>query len=213
MEGTSPGYGDRQENMNQLVAEWIWFVGGVLWVVIRYPHHRRSRKIKVARSAGGQRDQMLLMSSLTGLAIIPLIYFITSRLGTGQPWFANYAFNSTLGWIGLVLMIAALAVLYETHRELGRNWSVTLDTRKKHKLIDTGLYAYVRHPMYTGFWLLAFAQAGLMANWVAGLAGIVGWGILYFLRVGREEQLMVETFGDDYRDYMRRTKRVIPLIY
>ena len=194
--------------MTQLIAEWIWFVGGVLWVVIRYPHQRKARKVKVARSVGGQRDQALLISSLTGLAIIPLFYFVT-----GQPAFADYGFRPWLGWLGLVLMIAALAFLYETHRQLGRFWSVTLDTRKKHKLIDTGLYAYVRHPMYGGFWLLAFAQACLLANWIAGLSGIVGWGILYFLRVGREEQLMIETFGDDYRDYMRRTKRVIPLIY
>lgn len=199
--------------MSQLVAEWIWFVGGVLWFVVRYPHQRRSRKTKVARSAGGRHDQWLLASSLTGLAIIPLIYFITSRFGTGQPWFANYTFSPTMGWIGLVVMIAALAFLYETHRQLGRNWSVTLDTRKKHTLVDTGLYGYVRHPMYSAFWLLALAQALLLPNWFAGLAGIVGWGILYFLRVGREEKLMIETFGDDYVAYMRRTKRIIPLIY
>lgn len=194
--------------MTQLIAEWIWFLGGVLWVVIRYPHHRKARKVKIARSVGGQRDQILLISSLTGLAIIPLFYFIT-----GQPSFADYGFRPWLGWIGLILLIAALWFLFETHRELGRNWSVTLDTRKKHKLIDTGLYAYVRHPMYTGFWLLALAQPCLLANWIAGFSGIVGWGILYFLRVGREEALMIETFGDSYRDYMRRTKRVIPLIY
>ncbi|MCB1487790.1 MAG: isoprenylcysteine carboxylmethyltransferase family protein [Bauldia sp.] len=198
--------------MSQLVAEWIWFIGGVLWFVIRYPHQRRSRKTKVARSAGGRRDQWLLMSSLTGLAIIPLIYFILGFFVTG-PRFADYPFSPVQGWIGLALMLAALGLLYETHRQLGRNWSVTLDTRKKHTLIDTGLYAFVRHPMYSAFWLLAFAQAALLANWIAGLAGIVGWGILFFLRVGKEEQLMVETFGDDYRAYMKRTKRVVPLIY
>ena len=60
---------------------------------------------------------------------------------------------------------------------------------------------------------LAIAQALLIANWISGLSGIVGWGILYFLRINREERMMVETFGDAYRDYMRRTKRIIPLIY
>jgi len=194
--------------MSRLVAEWIWLVGGALWFVIRFPHQRRARKIKVARSVGGQRDQLLLASSLTGLAIIPLFYFLT-----GQPRFADYAFHPLWGWIGVVLMLAALALFYETHRQLGRNWSVTLDTRKKHTLVDTGLYAYVRHPMYSAFWLLALAQAALLANWIAGFSGIVGWAILFFLRVGREERLMIETFGDDYRDYMRRTKRVVPMIY
>ena len=66
--------------MSQLVAEWIWFVGGVLWFVIRYPHQRKSRKTKVARSAGGSRDQWLLMASLTGLAIIAVV-FLTATSG------------------------------------------------------------------------------------------------------------------------------------
>ena len=77
----------------------------------------------------------------------------------------------------------------------------------------SGVYAHVRHPMYSAFWLLALAQALLVPNWLAGLSGIVGWGILFFLRIGREEALMVETFGDEYRAYMQRTARVLPWVY
>jgi protein-S-isoprenylcysteine O-methyltransferase Ste14 len=53
----------------------------------------------------------------------------------------------------------------------------------------------------------------LLPNWVAGLSGIVGFGLLYLLRVNREEQLMIDTFGEDYRSYMLRTKRLIPWIH
>ena len=198
--------------MTRLIAEWIWLIGGVAWFAIRFPHQRRSRKVKIDRSVGGQRDHVLLLCSLSGLAIIPLIYFILARIDSGAL-FADYRFSAVQGWIGLVLMLGALWLFYLTHRQLGRNWSVTLDTRKKHELVDTGVYTLVRHPMYSAFWLLALAQAALLANWIAGLSGIVGWGILFFLRVGREEQLMVETFGDTYRNYMRRTARVLPWIY
>jgi protein-S-isoprenylcysteine O-methyltransferase Ste14 len=198
--------------MSRLVAEWIWLVGGILWFVIRFPHQRRARKIKVDKSVGGTRDRLLLMSSLSGLCIIPFIYFLIAMIG-GHPVFADYAFRSWQGWVGTLLMIAAIYMFYETHRQLGRNWSVTLETRKKHELVDWGVYAWVRHPMYSAFWLLAFAQAFLLANWIAGLAGIVGWGILFFLRVGHEERLMIDTFGQEYADYMGRTKRVVPWIY
>lgn len=198
--------------MSRVVAEWIWLVGGVLWFVIRFPHQRRARKVKIARSAGGQRDRILLMCSLSGLAIIPCIYFLIARISTG-PVFADYGFRPWQGWIGLVLMLGALCLFYETHRQLGKNWSVTLETRRKHELVDTGLYAFVRHPMYSAFWLLAIAQAFLLANWIAGLSGIVGWGILFFLRVGHEERLMIDTFGEEYVAYMNRTKRVVPWVY
>jgi protein-S-isoprenylcysteine O-methyltransferase Ste14 len=183
-----------------------------MWFVIRFPHQRRARKIKVANSAGGGRDQVLLMCSLSGLAIIPFVYFLIAMIG-GHPVFADYRFRPWQGWVGLVFMLAALYLFYETHRQLGRNWSVTLETRKKHELVDTGLYGWVRHPMYSAFWLLTVAQAFLLANWIAGLAGIVGWGILFFMRVGHEERLMIDTFGREYVDYMSRTKRVVPWVY
>ena len=92
-------------------------------------------------------------------------------------------------------------------------WSVSLDLRKDHKLITTGIYEKVRHPMYTAFWLWAVAQPFLLSNWLAGFSGIIGFGTLYFLRVGREEQMMEDEFGPQYRDYRQRTKRIIPHIY
>jgi protein-S-isoprenylcysteine O-methyltransferase Ste14 len=100
-----------------------------------------------------------------------------------------------------------------THKDLGRNWSVTLEVRQQHALVTDGVYSRVRHPMYSAFWLWALAQALLLPNWIAGPAGIVGFGTLFLLRVTREEQMMTETFGEEYRAYMARTWRVFPGIY
>jgi protein-S-isoprenylcysteine O-methyltransferase Ste14 len=101
-------------------------------------------------------------------------------------------------------------MFYLSHRELGRNWSISLDLRETHKLVTDGVYARVRHPMYTAFWLWALAQALLLPNWVAGLSGLVGFGTLYAFRVGREEKLMLDAFGNEYRAYMARTARLVP---
>jgi protein-S-isoprenylcysteine O-methyltransferase Ste14 len=190
------------------IARTIWVLGVVAWFVIRLPHQIRSRKTPIERRAGGWRDRLLLTVSSTGLGVIPAIYVFT-----GEPRFADYPFVPLLGFAGVLSMVAALVLFRLTHRQLGRNWSVTLDTRARHKLIDTGVYARVRHPMYSAFWLLALAQAALLPNWFAGLAGPAAWATLFFLRVGREERLMLDTFGDQYRRYMERTKRVLPWIY
>jgi protein-S-isoprenylcysteine O-methyltransferase Ste14 len=66
--------------------------------------------------------------------------------------------------------------------------------------------------MYSAFWLWAIAQALLLPNWVAGFAGLVGFGTLYFGRVEREERMMLDNFGNNYRAYMERTGRIFPPI-
>ncbi|MCY1290614.1 Isoprenylcysteine carboxyl methyltransferase (ICMT) family protein [compost metagenome] len=107
----------------------------------------------------------------------------------------------------------ALWTFRRTHKELGRNWSISLEIREKHQLISKGPYAVVRHPMYTSFLLMVIGQMFLLSNWVAGLLGVAGFAVLFFLRVDKEERLMLEFFGPEYRAYMDRTKRIIPYLY
>jgi protein-S-isoprenylcysteine O-methyltransferase Ste14 len=149
-----------------------------------------------------------MLISYSGLFIVPLIYVLTN-----QPRFAGYTFNSIQASLGAIVLIAGMSLLYRTHRDLGRAWSITLEVRDKHTLITRGIYEKVRHPMYSAFWLWAISQALLLPNWIAGLSGIVGFGTLFFARVGHEERMMLETFGDEYRAYMARTYRLIPGIY
>ncbi|NEP61756.1 MAG: hypothetical protein F6K31_33185 [Symploca sp. SIO2G7] len=66
--------------------------------------------------------------------------------------------------------------------------------------------------MYTAIWLLTIAQALLLTNWIAGLSGASTFGILSFIRVGKEESMMLEQFGDQYRAYMGQIKRLLPYL-
>jgi protein-S-isoprenylcysteine O-methyltransferase Ste14 len=194
--------------MTPLIAKIIWALGCVAWFVIRLPHQRRSRKTPVAQRRDRGRDMVLMVISSAGLGVIPFIYAVTH-----QPRFADYLFHPAQAWLGALVMVAAMAMFYRTHRDLGRAWSVTLEIRDQHRLVTRGVYAWLRHPMYSAFWLWALAQALLLPNWIAGPAGLVGFGTLFFARVGHEEQMMLDTFGEEYRAYMGRTKRVVPGIY
>src|ERR1700694_1282811 len=194
--------------MSLLAAKIIWGLGCAAWYIIRFPHERRARRTPVAQRRDRVRDKVLLAMSFTGLGLIPLTYVLT-----GQPRFADYAFQPLQAWLGALVMAAAMVLFYRTHRDLGRAWSVTLEVRDRHTLVTRGIYERLRHPMYAALWLWALAQALLLPNWVAGLSGLVGFGTLFFARVGREERMMLETFGEEYRAYIVRTKRVIPGIY
>ena len=191
-----------------LVAKTIWCIGVVGWFVIRYPHARRARRVAKVQTADRTRELALMTISAAGLGIVPAIYVFTDLLG-----FADYPLHPWQPYLGAAVFAAALWLFRRTHKELGRNWSVTLEVREQHALITSGVYQFVRHPMYSAFWLWAMAQALLLPNWIAGFAGAVGFGTLFFLRVGREEALMIETFGEQYRTYMDRTWRVLPGVF
>jgi protein-S-isoprenylcysteine O-methyltransferase Ste14 len=194
--------------MDEKIAEVIWMLGVVTWFVVRYPFARRANRIPKILRRHRMREGVLLAISAAGLGIIPIIYVIVDI-----PSEADYSFTSLQGWVGLLAFAGSLVLFRRTHKAVGQNWSVTLEVREKHALITHGPYRRVRHPMYAAFWLWAAAQALLLPNWIAGFSGIVGFGILFFLRIGHEEQLMLETFGDQYENYKKKTWRILPGIY
>ncbi len=178
------------------------------WYVIRFPHARRSSLTPVARGVRDSREIALMLVSAAGLGVLPLL-----SLATGLFRFADYPFRPIQAWFGVAVALISLAMFHLAHLALGRNWSVSLDVREHHALVTKGVYGRVRHPMYAAFWLWAVAQALLLPNLIGGFAGLLGFGFLFIGRVAREEGMMLETFGGNYRAYMARTYRVIPGIY
>lgn len=190
------------------IGEIVWVVGIIAWYIIRYPFERRGKRVPVVSSRRSVSEKIALAAGLAGLAIVPGFY-----VATGIPKAADYPAQSWAVLAGAIIFVLAMWVFRRTHKQLGRNWSITLEIRQKHELICAGPYALVRHPMYTSFMLMGLAQAFLLSNWVAGFAGLIGFAVLFFLRVDKEERMMLDVFGPEYRAYMDKTKRIIPYLY
>lgn len=191
-----------------LAAKIVWAIGVIGWYVIRLPFERKVKRERVVDARDRLRELILLSCSTLGLGIVPL-FWATSHVFDG----ANYPYSPVQFALGTLAFIAALWLFRRTHKDLGKNWSVTLEIKDSHKLITGGVYRYVRHPMYSAFFLWAIAQLILIPNVIAGPAGVIGFGILYLFRVGREEQMMLDTFGEEYRAYSARTARLLPGVY
>ena len=191
-----------------VLGQTIWVVGLIAWFIIRYPYARRARRTATLRREGTWRERLLLAIAFAGLFAIPVL-----NLATGWP----RAFAHDPGYVCVVLGAACFAIslwlFRRSHKDLGRQWSASLEVRQDHQVVRNGVYRSIRHPMYASFWLWAAAQAFLLPNLVAALSGLVAVAILFFTRIGFEERMLIDAFGEDYRRYMQETKRIIPGIY
>jgi protein-S-isoprenylcysteine O-methyltransferase Ste14 len=145
---------------------------------------------------------LLLGASLAGI----LVYSINPHL---MKWSA-LPLPFWLRWFGFFIGLAALIIFSWVLRSLGQNFSTTLTIKKDQTLVIQGPYQWVRHPMYTSFVLLWVGYFLLSTNWYIGLTGIVGFVWAIVVRTPKEEQMMIEQFGDEYIAYMKRTGRYLP---
>jgi protein-S-isoprenylcysteine O-methyltransferase Ste14 len=183
----------------------IFWLAIVAEIVIRAPISKQRQKLVKSENRSSLQERVMLgLLSLSGF-LLPLLYSATRWLS-----FANYSLPTWAGWLGVVLILAALLVFWRGHFDLGLNWSPTLEIRTEHQLVTYGIYGYIRHPMYASQWLWVFAQALLLQNWLAGFLSILVWTVFYFLRVGPEENMMLDKFGDQYRQYMKKTGAIFP---
>ena len=115
-----------------------------------------------------------------------------------------------LRWGGIGMALLGFALLQWAQNTLGKNWSDTPRMIKEQSLITSGPYQYIRHPIYTAFLLILGSTFFSAANWLIGLAWIGMTALEVASRIGFEENLMLEYFGDQYREYMKRTGRLLP---
>jgi hypothetical protein len=121
--------------------------------------------------------------------------------------------DTPLGIIGVALVLTGVGFAIWARLTLGANWSGLVVTMKQgHELIQSGPYAIVRHPIYTGI-LLAMIGTALTRGIVTGYIGIAAGFVAIMIRVGIEEQLMIDRFGEAYRTYRRRTWKLIPFVW
>ena len=191
--------------MNTLVLKLIFLGLLVFNMIIRWPYKRFNIKNKIIKNEKTSLEKGLLILATSGIFLIPVTYVATPLLD-----FANFKVSEVWGWIGIVLYFPFLWLFYKSHKDLGKNFSPTLEVREGHNLVTNGIYKYMRHPMYCALWLWAIVQALLLHNYIAGFSGIVSYGLLYSLRVKKEEGMMIKQFGQQYKDYMAKTGRIFP---
>jgi len=165
----------------------------------RMRHHRPKRRI------ASMLDRALIAVAVIAMIPIPLLQIFT-------PVFVRLDFTlpGLVGWLGVDLLALAALLFWRSHADLGLNWSMGLEVRHGHTLVDRGVYRYIRHPMYAALLVAGLGQFLTLQNWVGGSSIFLAGLVFLVFRVPREERLLLDEFGEAYRTYQARTGRVFP---
>jgi len=191
--------------MDPLFGKVAVFVNLLIYVLIRWPHGNRLKTLAIDENRRGPLETWLLIGATLGTIIIPMAW-----VATGFPDFADNPLYSVAFAFGIVAMVTGNWLFYRSHADLGIYWSPTLQMRENHQLVASGIYRRIRHPMYAAMFLQGIGQTLFLPNWIAGPAWLVTFGILYLIRVGYEERMMLDRFGSEYETYRQHTGRLLP---
>ncbi|HAA30213.1 MAG TPA: isoprenylcysteine carboxylmethyltransferase family protein [Cyanobacteria bacterium UBA8553] len=121
--------------------------------------------------------------------------------------------NEYIGWIGLILMIGGLTLRYWAAKTMGEFYTRTLQILEGHQIVDRGLYSVIRHPGYLGVLLMSIGAGFAVTNWIAVLIITVTGLVSCAYRLRAEEEMLENSFGEEYKVYVEKTKRLVPFIY
>jgi protein-S-isoprenylcysteine O-methyltransferase Ste14 len=120
--------------------------------------------------------------------------------------------TDVFSWMAIGLSLVGLGICIWARITLGRNWSGLVTVKEKHELVQKGPYGFVRHPIYTGLMTL-FAGTVVLNGRLGAMIGIVMLGLSFWIKLRREEDFMLKEFPNDYPGYMKRVKRLVPLVF
>lgn len=121
--------------------------------------------------------------------------------------------NKLMDGVGLLALLAGLIIRWTSIIQLGKSFTVDVAITEIAKLKTDGIYERIRHPSYTGLLLIVTGFSLIMSSLYSFLALVVPVFMAISYRIGVEEKLMINEFGDSYRQYKIKTKKIIPWIY
>ena len=185
--------------MDPGVSSWLIYA---LWLILIV-------YLTVSAKGVKQEPQGHLLQSFSLLFAI-CISFLLPRLPIFR--FVHFAsVNFVASSIGVTLCAVGMAVLIWARQHLGRNWSQTVAAKEGHELVTSGPYRYIRHPMYAGGLIACIGSAIVCGGaWIFLLVVLSG---IFLWRVGAEDKLMEQLFSDNFPDYKKRTKALIPFVW
>jgi protein-S-isoprenylcysteine O-methyltransferase Ste14 len=172
----------------------------------------QSRAMRISGEARRIRENPRKTITVLLLFLVAQVWVIGSFVYVVKPasmaWTA-FPIPTWARWLGVAITGAGMSLEFSTQIHLGRNYSTTLHIGEKQSLVTTGPYQYIRHPMYTALITVGIGMGLMSTSWYF-LLPFIATGIVVAFRVRREEEAMVEKFGEEYTQYAQGTGMFLP---
>jgi protein-S-isoprenylcysteine O-methyltransferase Ste14 len=181
-----------------------WFVFG--WVFFRF------LRGKPPTGTERRRDSTSRFGlALQGVGYVFLWAFMRQKFTHLAPF--GQLLDIVVALLTIASVVSSVWLVRSAVGTLGKQWSLTARVLEGHKLIKTGVYGWVRHPIYTGMFGMLLATGLAVSRWHGLCAGMIVFWAGTIIRVRSEERLLRATFGAEYEEYARRVPAVLPGVY
>jgi len=159
-------------------------------------------------------QQQSISSTLQNTMVLSVGVFLLFGSSSTPDWFNQPLFTVTfpIALAGLGLAICGIGLSIWARLILGEYWSSFPSLKQNHRLIVTGPYRLVRHPIYTGL-LLALLGSALQYGLVRSFLAVLTCAVGLYLKVTAEEEFMVQRFGEAYLRYCRKVSALVPYLF
>jgi protein-S-isoprenylcysteine O-methyltransferase Ste14 len=169
---------------------------------------RQGQEARSFERSEADRGSTMLVGASFGIAtIMPLVSVALDY------WRIAFIDNALIGWLGIAIMVAGIALRFWANRTLGEFYTRTLKTTASQRVVQQGPYRVVRHPGYLGTILFWFGAGVAAMNWIAAALLVVLMFGVYSYRIRSEEVMLKNALGEEYQKYSARTWRLIPFVY
>lgn len=186
------------------ILAFIFMLGIRLYYQSKVLHNRNRLDI---------RENILSLAAGSIAALTTIIFGAEYIFFPGSfPFTYILPYPAWLRWLGAIFLAGGIFLLWSAHHHLNKNFHSLVVSKQQQSLVESGPYRRIRHPIYTSY-IINYIGGGLLSgSLVLTIVPVIMFSLMIASRLGREEALLSERFGQDYLDYMQRTGRLLPPI-
>lgn len=192
---------------NERYFRWALSAVFVIYALVNILANWKTKRRKFTKDYS--KTDLRLLKSVIFIEVFVVLIFIFDHNHFGfATAFIPYSFRIC----GIFMALTGIYLFWYSNKLLGKNYNGTLRINHNHTLVTDGIYQYIRHPIYLSLFVFRIGVFLISSNYLIGISFIFLLSVIVFTRLKKEENMLIEEFGQEYIDYREKTGALLPRI-